>query len=444
MSTSSKTGAVGKGRERVDVYRYINMYVCICLYKCILINKCICLYKCTPTCIYRPISLFAVIITLSFCHVLEREKSSDLLKLRDARIEKLEEEIQDLTKRLTEADQISKIEMDRSRYYLEVINNLTAFRPSVLTHSSSSIEDRELELEEMAVEIDSLKEQVATLEMHLQRTTSDLEKTKRQLNTVIESEKKIKRDLGLHEDADEMEVSARIQEMKRSQAKLKTTQNELDRINEMKDAYIEKIRKLSQDVSRMNADRRRKDLQLQRMKRNKEDNHALQNARTIINGNRHNPPDKRVLEEINLPRIDIQLPSARNRTISRKFSSAPDLPIHPQFQLTRANSTFRNYCYGPINDPRYCVLCRCEYSVSQPCRIHTVEKRDGRFPCCNAADNGVRAMGCHTLRSHLYFQFAGVDNECRFYDQQGKLVFCFKNNEGEEQGENRVSFLSCR
>lgn len=320
--------------------------------------------------------------------------------------------VADLQNKLVDAERTAKLERERSKHYLEVIQQLSWIMGQSSKESPTTI-DREQDAEELVEEIDSLKEQIDRLESKLEHTTKDLQTAKHQLNVALKSERSIKRGLGLREDADQDEVNSKIAEIKSGSKELQTYREEMARVREMKDVYNEKIRKLTLNMNRLESEKRTKDMEIERLLRNKDDHLVLKKAKSLLKFR----PCAAVVktEELALPRINIgsRLPSSSktNGRDGRNISARDTKKISVE-QLNISTKA----------EAKYCVLCRKEYYVRDVCRFHMASSRDGAYACCGAKSYGAAgSSGCRTIASHLYADATG-GCEIVFYDQRGRQL----------------------
>lgn len=316
--------------------------------------------------------------------------------------------VADLQSKLVDADRTAKLERERSKHYLEVIQQLSWIMGQS-SKESPPTNDREQDAELLVEEIDCLKEQIDRLECKLEHTTKDLQTAKHQLSVALKSERSIKRGLGLREDADQDEVNSRIAEIKSNRKDLQKYREEMEHIREIKDVYNEKIRKLTLNMSRLESEKRTKDMEIERLLRNKDDDLVLKKAKSLL---RFRPGVVKP-EELALPRINIgsRLPSSKACCRTNRNRSARDpkkISVEQLNILAKAEA-------------KYCVLCRKEYYVRDACRFHVASLKDGSYACCGAKSYGAAGSpGCKTIASHLYADSIG--SEIVLYDQRDRQL----------------------
>lgn len=342
---------------------------------------------------------------------MQKKRSTFLFYVGDAKTKDLELLVADLQNKLIDAERTAKLERERSKHYLEVIQQLSRIMGQSSKESPMTI-DREQDAEELVEEIDSLKEHIDRLECRLEHTTKDLQTAKHQLSAALKSERSIKRGLGLREDADQDEVNSKIAEIKTGSIELQKYREEMQHVREMKDVYNEKIRKLTLNMSRLESEKRTKDMEIERLLRNKDDRLVLKQAKSLLKFR----PNCAVVktEELALPRINIgsRLPSSKTNSRDGRNISARDTKKLSVEQLNNISAKA---------EAKYCVLCRKEYYVRDVCRFHMASPKDGAYACCGAKSYGAAgSSGCRTIASHLYADAIGC--EIVFYDQRGRQL----------------------
>ena len=302
------------------------------------------------------------------------EDLREILKQKDAIIQRKDEEYAKLRKILSDTQNDMQGVLDLNSQYLAIIGQLNQMQSMACPGSSKEQNETMMELEQ---QIEEAQEKIAKLQVEVDAVSSKLTSNQNELDKVIRREKKYKEMLGLELQADEAAVTKRIEDLlsggRMTSDELEKIRKELGKAHSARAGLQEKVTMLEREKEKVEFHMRQQDLTVKRMNRQKTATTTVAKARYTLQAGGHDP---RLSTQLRLPAI-----GRPESGISLTATGRSNLP------------------------PQYCMFCRAEFTpLKTPglqCRTHYRPIRRGRFTCCK--DECHRSAGCIQL-PHFYLE----------------------------------------
>ena len=303
----------------------------------------------------------------------QHEELVQLLRQKDAIIQRKDEEYGKLRKILQDTQNDMQGVLDLNSQYLAIIGQLNQMQAL----SAPGARETNETMSELEQQMEAAQERITQLQTEVDEVAAKLNSNQNELDKVLRREKKYKEILGLELQADEATVTARIQDLltggKMSSDELEKIRKELGKVHSHRAVLEEKVTSLEREKEKVEFHMRQQDLTVKRMSRQKTATATVAKAQYTL---RNSSSDPRLSSQLRLPAI--QRPEGGIALTSTGRGTLP---------------------------PQYCMFCRAEFtpmkSPTQQCRVHYRPIRRGRYTCCK--DECHRSAGCLQL-PHFYLE----------------------------------------